>query len=144
MEKHEAELAKSARPPWTEDEPFDVEDIIAKGMSGEVLPIPFERLSKTAMCSRETSTEEISRVCADVLRRMNGENDDFRKTEDIEPDEEDVEQEPDAEVKKDIAFLRAQCGNDTDAAYELVNAELHKNYSRGRALGKALAFGFAA
>lgn len=140
MEKHEAELAKAARPPWTEDEPFDVEDIIAKGMSGEVLPVPFERLSKTAMASRETSVEEISKVCADVLRRLST-GDSLKVDSDDEPpednprDDEPVEQEPDA---ADVAFLKSKQAEGVDV-WDYTNELLHSDLPRARQLQKAIA-----
>lgn len=145
LDAAQAILEKAARPPWTEDEPFDVEDIIAKGMSGEVLPIPFERLSKTAMASRETSVEEISKVCADVLRRLST-GDSLKVDSDDEPpednpadDEPPEQEEPPAELESDIQFLKSERSRGTDL-YELTNELLHSDLSRARQLQKALAW----
>lgn len=147
-EAAERAMAKAARPAWTSDEPFDVESIIAAGQAGEVLSVPFSQLSKTAISSREASTDEVARIASDALRRLSAGDDILKNDSDVEPpednpeDDEPVEQEPGEEVRKDIAFLRAQCGSDVDKAYELVNAELRRNYERGKALHKALAYGF--
>ncbi|MFZ3332624.1 MAG: hypothetical protein WA197_18450 [Candidatus Acidiferrales bacterium] len=145
MEKAEQDAAEARRPKW-DSEQVDIDELMAKTVGeGE---IDFSKLSRGPLTSKETSTEEISRVCADVLRRMNGQTDDFRKVDDSEPDEDDPEQEPeipaDEDVRKNVAYLRGKAGDDVDQAYEIANAELHQNEQRGRALLKAIAYGYAA
>jgi hypothetical protein len=141
MEAAEAELAKAARPKWEDDELFDIDRALA-GAVGEVVPVPFSKLSRGPLMSQETSTDEVARIAAAALRRMAGGNDDdFRKTDDVEPDEEDDEQEipPDDQVKADVAFLKSKLAEGV-SLWQYTSDVLESDYARGAQLRRALAF----
>jgi hypothetical protein len=138
MEAAEAELAKAARPKWEDDELFDIDRALA-GAVGEVVPIPFSKLSRGPLMSQETSTDEVARIAAAALRRMAGGNDDdFRKTDDVEPDEQDDEQKipPD---EADLAFLKSKLAEGV-SLWQYTSDVLESDYSRGIALKRALAY----
>jgi hypothetical protein len=140
MEKAEQDAALVRRPKW-DSEPIDIDELLRTTVGeGE---IAFEKLSKGAVSSRESSADEVGRIAADALRRMNGEGDDFRKTDDIEPDEADENDEPPAappaDLHADISYLKAEAAKGTDL-WEMTNRMLHTDLPRARELQKALAW----
>jgi hypothetical protein len=140
MEKAEQDAALLRRPKW-DSEAVDIDELMRTTVGeGE---ISFSKLTKGPITSREVSQDEINKIAADALRRMNGEGDDFRKTDDIEPAEEDDDQEivipPDDQVKADIAFLKAKLAEGV-SLWEYTSDVLESDYARGIALRRALAF----
>jgi hypothetical protein len=140
MEKHARKMQEIARPKWEADEMFDIDKAL-QGAVGEVVPVDFSKLTKGPIMSMEVSQAEINKIASDALRRMAGGNDDdFRKTDDVEPDEEDENEEipADEAVKADIAFLKSKQAEGVDL-YEYTNGMLHTDLPRARELKKAIA-----
>lgn len=139
MQKAEDDAAAARRPKW-DSKQVDIDELMRTTVGeGE---IEFAKLSRGPLMSKESSTDEVSRIAADALRRMAGGNDDFRKTEDLEPDEQDDDQEieipADDQVKADVAFLKSKLA-EGGSLWQYTGEVLKSDYARGQALRLALA-----
>lgn len=140
MEAAEEFAKLAARPKWDAGEMFDIDEAMQTTVGeGE---IPFSKLSRAPLMSQETSVDEVARVAADVLRRLNSGDDILKRDNDIEPPEENPEAEPveppnDKQLQQDMMHLRAAHARGEDV-YEIKNALVDTDYPPAVRYGLAI------